>query len=139
LLEEGGITGARGILINITGSSKLGLHEVNEACTLIAEATHNSDVQVSFGVVLDEELGESVKVTVIATGFNRPVAVAVERKAAPRVAAPEPPAWHARQEPEPEPRAAPPPPPPVAPPVHQAGLQDDLDIPAYQRRERLLF
>jgi len=140
LLEEGGINGARGILINITGSSTLGLHEVNEACTLIAEATHNDDVQVSFGVVLDEEMGESVKVTVIATGFNRPEAAAVARKAVPK--APEKTAWAPRPEPEPEPQMAPPPPPPppvLGPPVHEPGLRDDLDIPAYQRRERLLF
>src|ERR1700719_482647 len=46
LLEAGGVRGARGVLINIAGSSRLGLHEVNEACTLISDATQNPDVQL---------------------------------------------------------------------------------------------
>ena len=71
LLEEGGITGARGILINITGSSKLGLHEVNEACSMIREASQCEEVQVNFGVVLNESMADAVKITVIATGFQR--------------------------------------------------------------------
>src|SRR6266550_1337114 len=45
LMESGGLRGARGVLLNITGSSKLGLHEVNEACTLVREAAGNDDVQ----------------------------------------------------------------------------------------------
>ena len=57
LLEAGGVRGARGILINITGSSALGLHEVNEACTLIRAAAENEDVQINFGVVLNEAVG----------------------------------------------------------------------------------
>ena len=70
LLEEGGIRGARGVLINITGSSKLGIHEVNEACTLIRDAAENDDVQINFGVVMNESMGDQVKITVIATGFQ---------------------------------------------------------------------
>ncbi len=50
-MEAGGVRGARGVLINITGSSRLGLHEVNEACTLIRQAAQNEDVQINFGVV----------------------------------------------------------------------------------------
>jgi cell division protein FtsZ len=137
LLEEGGISGARGVLINITGSGKLGLHEVSEACTLIAEATHCPDVQVNFGVVLNESLGDSVKVTVIATGFTRPEAAPALRKPAPKAV--EQPATTDRPEPVPEPVFAPPPPPVMAPPVHEIGLEDDLDTPAYLRREKLLF
>jgi cell division protein FtsZ len=49
LVEEGGVKGARGILINITGSSKLGLHEVNDACALIRAAAEYEDVQINFG------------------------------------------------------------------------------------------
>ena len=64
LLEEGGVRGARGILINITGSSKLSLHEVNEACSLIRTAAENDDVQINFGIVLDEALDDEVKITV---------------------------------------------------------------------------
>jgi len=80
LLEAGGVRGARGVLINITGSSQLGLHEVNEACTLISNATENSDVQINFGVVLDEHLADKVKLTVIATGFERETLPAIQRK-----------------------------------------------------------
>jgi cell division protein FtsZ len=71
LLEEGGVRGARGILINITGGKTLALHDVNEACALIRAAAENDEVQVNFGVVLDESISDEVKVTVIATGFQR--------------------------------------------------------------------
>jgi cell division protein FtsZ len=71
LMEAGGVRGARGVLINITGSSRLGLHEVNEACTLIRQAAQNEDVQINFGVVMNESMGDEVKITVIATGFER--------------------------------------------------------------------
>jgi cell division protein FtsZ len=71
LLEEGAIDGARGILINITGSSSLKLSEVNEASTLIQDAAHE-DANIIFGAVLDERLGDEVKITVIATGFKEP-------------------------------------------------------------------
>jgi cell division protein FtsZ len=69
LLEAGAIDGARGILINITGSSSLKLSEVNEASSLIQSAAHE-DANVIFGAVLDEQMGEEVKITVIATGFR---------------------------------------------------------------------
>ena len=61
--------GARGILINITGSSSLKLSEVNEASSLIQSAAHE-DANIIFGAVLDESMGEEVKITVIATGFR---------------------------------------------------------------------
>jgi cell division protein FtsZ len=80
-MEAGGVRGARGMLINITGSRQLGLHEVNEACTLVREATENDDVQINFGVVLDEDMGDEVKVTVIATGFMRDSLPRFERRA----------------------------------------------------------
>jgi cell division protein FtsZ len=104
LLEAGGVRGARGVLINITGSSRLGLHEVNEACTLISDATENPEVQVNFGIVEDEALGDEVRITVIATGFERENLPAIARRgvsaglaapepqAAPPVTLPEPPA-----------------------------------------------
>jgi cell division protein FtsZ len=69
LLEAGAIDGARGILINITGSSSLKLSEVNAASTLIQSAAHE-DANIIFGAVLDEKMGEEVKITVIATGFR---------------------------------------------------------------------
>jgi cell division protein FtsZ len=71
LLEAGGVSGARGVLVNITGSRVLRLHEVNQACTLIRKACANDDVEINFGVVVDESMGDDVKVTVIATGFQR--------------------------------------------------------------------
>jgi len=80
LLEEGGVRGARGILINITGSSRLGLHEVNEACSLIRKAASYEDVQINFGVVMNEAMGEEVKITVIATGFERETLPQIERR-----------------------------------------------------------
>jgi cell division protein FtsZ len=69
LLEEGAIDGARGILINITGSSTLKLSEVNEASSLIQTSAHE-DANIIFGAVLDEKMGDDVKITVIATGFR---------------------------------------------------------------------
>jgi cell division protein FtsZ len=69
LLEAGAIDGARGILINITGSSSLKLSEVNEASSLIQSAAHE-DANIIFGAVLDEQMGDEVKITVIATGFR---------------------------------------------------------------------
>ena len=69
LLEEGAIDGARGILINITGSSTLRLSEVNAASRVIQSVAHE-DANIIFGAVLDERLGDEVKATVIATGFR---------------------------------------------------------------------
>ncbi|MDE1156449.1 MAG: cell division protein FtsZ [Acidobacteriaceae bacterium] len=69
LLESGAIDGARGILINVTGSSTLKLTEVVEASTLIQDAAHE-DANIIFGAVQDESMGENVKITVIATGFR---------------------------------------------------------------------
>ncbi len=69
LLEAGAIDGARGILINITGSSSLKLAEVQEACTIIQSAAHE-DANIIFGAVLDDKMKDSVKITVIATGFK---------------------------------------------------------------------
>src|SRR5437588_4980762 len=70
LLESGAIDGAKGILINITGSSSLKLSEVNEASTIIQNAAHE-DCNIIFGAVQDERLGDEVKITVIATGFKQ--------------------------------------------------------------------
>ncbi|HTZ89822.1 MAG TPA: cell division protein FtsZ [Alloacidobacterium sp.] len=70
LLEDGAIDGAKGILINISGSSSLKLSEVNAASTLIQNAAHE-DANIIFGAVLDETMGDDVKITVIATGFRQ--------------------------------------------------------------------
>ncbi len=114
LMDSGGVRGARGVLINITASSRLGLHEVNDACTLIGDATENEDVQVNFGVVLDESMEDEVKITVIATGFVRENLPRIERRTsraaagAPAQAAPSAPTPtpEPMAEPEPEPMHA---------------------------------
>jgi len=69
LLETGAIDGARGILINITGSTSLKLAEVQQACSIIQSAAHE-DANIIFGAVMDEKMKDSVKITVIATGFR---------------------------------------------------------------------
>lgn len=69
LLEDISIHGARGVLINITGSHDLSLHEVNEAATLIQEEAHE-DANIIFGAVIDEQMGDEIRITVIATGFG---------------------------------------------------------------------
>ena len=70
LLEDGGVRGARGVLINISASSAVGIGEIDEACNLIWEATGNPDVHINYGMVLDEKLGDEVRVSIIATGFE---------------------------------------------------------------------
>ena len=70
LLEDTRISGSRGVLINIIGSSHLGLHEVNEACSIIRQAAECDEVQINFGVILNEAMADAVKITVIATGFQ---------------------------------------------------------------------
>src|SRR5678815_419293 len=69
LLEDVSIEGARGVLINITGGPDLSLHEVNEAATLIQEEA-DEDANIIFGAVIDESMGDEVRITVIATGFG---------------------------------------------------------------------
>ncbi|MCX7854684.1 MAG: cell division protein FtsZ [Anaerolineae bacterium] len=63
------IDGAQRILFNITGGADLSLHEVYEAATLIRETAH-PDVDLRFGAVIDEEMGDQVRITLIATGFD---------------------------------------------------------------------
>ena len=165
LLEEGGVKGARGILINISASSRLGIHDVNEACSLIRTAASNDDVQINFGVVVNEEMEDDVKITVIATGFQReslpeitrPMKASAATAVANRAAAPAP--APAAYLPSPSPKPAPPPPaevrapepapiPPVLEPATVASTPhraeelmaaDDLDTPAFLRRDRRLF
>ena len=141
LLEDSRIAGSRGILINITGSSRLGLHEVNEACSIIREAAECEDVQINFGVILNESLADAVKITVIATGFQPENAPLPDRRAAVvpviKVHTPAP-------EPDPFPARTVEPPPPAEPePVLIAESEpaidmDDLDTPAYLRQRRTL-
>lgn len=128
LLEDSRITGSRGILINITGSARLGLHEVNEACNIIREAAQCDEVQISFGVIMNEAMADAVKITVIATGFqpeNQPV--------------PSRQPFLARiPETQPEPEPLPPLEPQPVLVAEEAYDPDDLDTPAYLRQGRLL-
>ena len=159
LMEEGGVKGARGVLINITGSSKLSLHDVNEACSLIRGATANEDAQINFGVVMNESLKDTVKITVIATGFQRDNLPQLARRATASASAVEPLVFENL-----------PPAPPAAPasePLFASGLPngssffrelpptpeaepeaaiasdpvtvDDLEVPAFMRRERRMY
>ena len=70
LLEEASIQGARGVLINITGGPDLTLYEVNAASSIIRESA-DEDANIIFGAVIDENMRDEMKITVIATGFER--------------------------------------------------------------------
>ncbi|CAN5377512.1 hypothetical protein BH23ACI1_BH23ACI1_01690 [soil metagenome] len=71
LLEDASVKGARGVIINVTGGSDLSLIEVSEASSIIQEAAHE-DANIIFGAVVDAKMEGRVKITVIATGFDRP-------------------------------------------------------------------
>ena len=123
LLEEGSIEGARGVLLNITGSSNLGLHEVQEASAMVHEVAHE-DANILFGAVEDEGLKDNVKITVIATGFrdNRPRSVDGPLSKERRVEPVKPLTERARAGKAESPR--------ITPPVNP----EDLDTPAFLRR-----
>src|SRR6187397_2155282 len=82
LLEDSTVHGARGVIINVTGGPDLSLVEVNEASCVIQEAAHE-DANIIFGAVVDPTLTGKVKITVIATGFDRKVASRQAPQAAP--------------------------------------------------------
>lgn len=144
------IDGARGILFNVTGGPNMSLFEVNEAAAIIKETAH-PDVNLIFGAVVDENMGEDIRITVIATGFEqsrvaqrRPVP-ARERRGQPAVTArPAPRHSEEQVEVEAEVEAAPPqqqqqqPPQPARRADEEFTARiydpDDLDIPAFLRR-----
>ncbi|MBN1614109.1 MAG: cell division protein FtsZ [Deltaproteobacteria bacterium] len=72
LLEDNTIQGAHGILLNITGGPDMSLYEINEASTLIQAEAHE-DANIIFGTVIDETMGDDIRITVIATGFDETV------------------------------------------------------------------
>jgi cell division protein FtsZ len=150
LLEAGAIDGARGILINVTGSSSVKLAEVNESLTIIQSAAHE-DANIIFGAVHDEKMKDEVKITVIATGFKSMpqrahVAVGTAATIAnTRTASAFVPATPPRPHPTYQAAA---PPPPAAVTRHEAPTleavkssvkgnysQDDLDVPAFLRKK----
>jgi len=85
LLEDATIDGARGILINITGGTDMTLHEVAEASSLVQRSA-DPEANIIFGTVIDKAMTEDVKITVIATGFNREAARAADDRAPARAA-----------------------------------------------------
>jgi cell division protein FtsZ len=139
LMEAGGVKGARGLLINITASSQLGIHEVNEACSLIRSATAYEDVQINFGVVVNEALEDEVKITVIATGFQRDTLPEITRRPAFAEMPASAPAYSVQTEsnPEPEPLAAVEAQPEA--PKEDPMVLSDLELPAVLRRNRQIF
>lgn len=72
LLEDNTIQGAHGVLLNITGGPDMTLHEINEASSLIQKEAHE-DANIIFGTVIDKNMGDEIRITVIATGFEDPV------------------------------------------------------------------
>lgn len=105
LLEDVSIDGARGILINVTASRDFTIEELNESCSYIRERAHE-DVNLIFGLVLDENLHDMVQITVIATGINSPKDGKVIHEVPPSIA-------EAAQ-----------------------GIHEEYDIPAFIRRRR---
>jgi cell division protein FtsZ len=73
LLEDGSMDGARRVLVNITGTEEMTLFEINEATSIIQEEAHE-EANIIFGSAINPEMGEVLKVTVIATGFDEPIA-----------------------------------------------------------------
>jgi cell division protein FtsZ len=128
------IDGARGILFNVTGGPDLSLFEVNEAAEIIRQTAH-PEVNIIFGAVIDENLGDEVRITVVATGFDatsappsmrrRPHAIArvstQERQAAPQPV-------------QQQPQQKPPSRSQIEMQVPQLVGNDELDIPPFLRR-----
>ena len=151
LLEAGAIDGARGILINITGSASLKLAEVQEACTIIQSAA-DEDANIIFGAVMDEKMKDSVKITVIATGFKDSDVRRRRMDAESAFGVPRQTDDFPQAEPEPEPLPPPPPPMVMESSAVQAATavsdgvdalrtamianfeQADLDVPAFLRK-----
>ncbi|HEV2379176.1 MAG TPA: cell division protein FtsZ [Terriglobia bacterium] len=145
LLEDASIDGAQGILLNITGSTLLTLHEVHEASSIVQQAAAEN-ANIIFGAVQDEAMGDAVKVTVIATGikseklgFSRLPAASMQAKTVQQSLR----SAVQRRERQPfvdTPAPAPAPPPEPAPvpgpeALAEAALED-LEVPAYIRRRK---
>jgi cell division protein FtsZ len=152
LLEDNSIDGARGVIINVTGGEDMSLFEVSEASSIIHKAAHE-EANIIFGAAVDPRLDGTIKITVIATGFDRPNG----RK--PAASAVDTPVdlqnystWFRRDQSDhaipvraaagrrpvldvPAPRA-PEPPPDALPPDGDPQAESPLDVPAFLRRQR---
>jgi cell division protein FtsZ len=133
-LLEASMDGAHGVLLNISGGSDLGLFEINEAAQLVADAAH-PDANIIFGAVIDDALGDEVRVTVIAAGFDAGVPTPVRRVETRRPAVePEPvPARQAAPESRPRPLPMTPAAQPTVPerPRRTVVFEDELDVPDF--------
>jgi cell division protein FtsZ len=143
-LLEASMDGARGVLLSISGGSDLGLFEINEAAQLVADAAH-PEANIIFGAVIDDALGDEVRVTVIAAGFDAGVP-SPARRVETRKPAPEPQAAPAgpvtptstpqfnpsstepARRPAPAAAAA-----PAAAPRRTVVFEDDLDVPDFMK------
>jgi cell division protein FtsZ len=124
LLEQS-MDGARGVLLSIAGGSDLGLFEINDAAQLVTDAAH-PDANIIFGAVIDDALGDEVRVTVIAAGFDggapsyRPADTRKSSRHQPPVIEPAAPSAPA---PSNQPSSTPPP--------RRSVLFDDVDVPDF--------
>ncbi|OXM15689.1 cell division protein FtsZ [Paenibacillus herberti] len=116
-LLETSIDGARGVIMNITGGANLSLYEVNEAAEIVIEAS-DPEVNMIFGAIIDEDLKDEIKVTVIATGFEHKAAPVPMRRPTAQSSAPEAP--EQRQ-------------PAATPKPFNNSSSDQLEIPAFLR------
>jgi len=121
LLEEATIQGAKGVLINITGGPDLTLFEVNAASSIIRESA-DDDANIIFGAVIDENLTDEMKITVIATGFDREATSLVSAAATTAIPAP-PPRYVARPADD------------LPRPMMGSPRVDDLDVPTFIRKK----
>ena len=125
------IDGARGILFNITGGPGLTLFEVNQAAAIIKETAH-PDCNLIFGAVIDPNMGDEIRITVIATGFDRPAMRAPVIEPRPnRLEEGQVPARPTPTRPEPRPSTPPPSPTEFQPHVINT---EDLNVPAFLRK-----
>lgn len=129
LLEEATIEGAKGVLINVTGGPDLTLYEVNEASSIIREAA-DDDANIIFGAVIDESLRDEMKITVIATGFDKvfadtgTVASGAAASATSQPSTTQPARYATRPSEEVQPRT-----------IAGGGRSDDLDVPTFIRKK----
>ena len=121
LLEEATIQGAKGVLINITGGPDLTLFEVNAASSIIRESA-DDDANIIFGAVIDETLTDEMKITVIATGFDREITSVASAAATTAIPAP-PPRYVARPSDD------------LPRPMMGSPRVDDLDVPTFIRKK----
>jgi cell division protein FtsZ len=146
-LLEMTIDGAKGVLFNITGGQSLGMFEIDEAAKVITKSI-DPDAKVKFGAVIDESMGDEIRITVIATGFDesskRPTMASMvlnedpkrQKMMEPKILPKAPPIM--AQPITRQPMFSPKPAPPIENiemPAPDAGSEDDLDIPAFIRKK----